>query len=892
MCYRISILFLLITLSAYGQQYSISVGGGYLAANGSAAENYFDNVHQEFDSSASGISGIYSNGQHVWAAAGVTDVYIFRGNTISFTNQDYRTMRLTIEEYCTSEADSRSRLNGYLQQTVTAGQSLSRGLYFRYKIAVSPWAFSSTGSNWTVSYSVKLHVLDSGNWVLLNTWNYSNYVRLYSHDYAIPTGTPTPIATSTPTVPPVQLSIAESASMWTGSDATWRQCQLYDQWGITFSKDTIYLVAPELTSGSLVAPYYNDYWVHSDFVINYSLSSTKTVYIYCYWRSYDYPNWYMLGNESISLSGSGTKRIGIRPRCARAAFDSDTFTVKWRATCEGVSVESISPGVYFQPPTPAPTATNTPVPPTPTNTPLPTNTPTPGSTPTNTPVTPTMTNTPVPPTYTPTWTHTPTATPKPLLPFPILSIEAIDWNTFRYQIRNNPDNGQGYNHSACQYVWVTYNLPGLSNWQTMYFLPAGLQDGSVAKWIVVDMPYWCPWVTLQVKALAYSGSNYQDSQFVWCSTVFPAAPTATPIPPTATPIPPTATYTSTHTPKPGVTPTKTFTPTNTPVTPTITNTATPIPPPTATSTPTPTNTPATGSTPTATWTPAIIPPTPTNTPVPPTATATDTPTNTPVSPTVTNTPVPTNTPVLGNTPTPVTPTPTQVPMPPTPTATPTATRTFTPVPTNTFTPIPTPTNTDTPVLPTNTPTPGNTPTNTPSPTSTFTPEPTFTPTWTPVPTNTPTWTHTPTATPIIRPLIYLSGFPASATETTIRVQFHSESLADWPIRNYALLKWGLDPGGDLADNDPSVVTISGLIPEWETDLTTSDFVLGASEIAVFGSNNEADPPNRQSVWIKWRWVLPTATPTPIPAPTNTPTPEPVRSRFIFRNGRIGAFLEW
>jgi hypothetical protein len=138
----------------------------------------------------------------------------------------------------------------------------------------------------------------------------------------------------------------------------------------------------------------------------------------------------------------------------------------------------------------------------------------------------------------------------------------------------------------------------------------------------------------------------------------------------------------------------------------------------------------------------------------------------------------------------------------------------------------------------------------------------------------------------------ITAYTASTTETVIRVVFNGHSLNNWPIENYAVIKWGFDPDGDLLDNDPSLSAIGGIIPEWETELTTNDFILSASNIAIFGSNNEANGARRTSEWIKYQYIQPTATPTPQPTATPSPTPIPRRSRFVFRNqSRIGALIE-
>lgn len=181
-----------------------------------------------------------------------------------------------------------------------------------------------------------------------------------------------------------------------------------------------------------------------------------------------------------------------------------------------------------------------------------------------------------------------------------------------------------------------------------------------------------------------------------------------------------------------------------------------------------------------------------------------------------------------------------------------------------------------------------------------TPTPTYTPTRTPTPTFTPTKTPTNTPTPLsaIRPLTWLYGLPRDATSTEIYVMFHADSLADWPISNFASFKWGYDPDNTLTDTSPGLTTLTGIIPEWEDTMVSSgEMVFDATAVALFGANNEVYPPGRQSTWLKFRWV-PTPTPIPgaTPTPTEaipTPTPLPNTGTLVFRkeDGGIGAFVE-
>lgn len=657
------------------------------------------------------------------------------------------------------------------------------------------------------------------------------------------------------------------------------------------------------------------------------------------------------------------------------------------------------------------------------------------ATPTNTATfTPTHTPTKTP-TRTPT--HTPTATatftPLPKLPAPNVNGAVEDYDTVKYQIKNNPDDGLGYSHSAMDLMRCILSIPDNGTYKIRWYSASYLTEGAAARWIKEDVPAGCGYVIVRAAAIALAGSGYQDSDQTSVTVLMPPAPTATATsPPTITPTA-TGTATNTPTPPPGSTPT--FTPTNT---------ATPSP---TVPTPTPTATVPT-NTPTFTQTPSNTPTVPAGST--PTFTPTKTPTGTTPSPTV-QTPsptVPTNTPVSTNTPT-ATPTvppgstptfkPTKVVLPPTPTWTPSLTPTFTPsfTPTATVTPFtrlpepivdiepdgatrvkcrffnnpneegkaynplsqqgnavcreleiklyydgfylfwsghlypyeirnadysakwiyfdvpiaygeagcyargipvdwtgftasywgfdwtgsgyspsptptpitPTPTvslSTPTPVPPSSTPVPPTSTTtpvtpsptattgiSTPTPTRPFTPTPTHTPTRIPTPTFTPTKTPTSTPTPLsaIRPLTWLYGLPRDATSTEVYVMFHADSLADWPISNYASFKWGYDPDNTLTDTSPGLTVLSGIIPEWQDTLLTSELVLDATAVAIFGANNETDPPGRQSTWIKFRYEPPTPTPvasTPTPIPPTIPN----TGRFIFFNqGRRGAFVE-
>ncbi len=182
----------------------------------------------------------------------------------------------------------------------------------------------------------------------------------------------------------------------------------------------------------------------------------------------------------------------------------------------------------------------------------------------------------------------------------------------------------------------------------------------------------------------------------------------------------------------------------------------------------------------------------------------------------------------------------------------------------------------------------------------ITPTPTRTPTRTPTPTFTPTKTPTSTPTPLlpIRPLEWVYALPRSATEAEVFVMFHADSLADWPISNFASFKWGYDPDNDLTDTSAGLSNLTGIIPEWQDTMVSSgEMVFDTTAVAIFGANNETYPPGRQSTWLKYRWV---PTPTPIPGATPTPTeviptstPLPPTGTFIFRkvDGGIGAFVE-
>ncbi|MCP4712949.1 MAG: hypothetical protein GY869_30345, partial [Planctomycetes bacterium] len=310
-----------------------------------------------------------------------------------------------------------------------------------------------------------------------------SYGNLSNSEQTISIGFNTNYTPPTPTPVPESLTVSEAATCWNGSNTNPRPVQNYDQGGITFAQDSFTRTPPERGPSSpdeLNPPYY---WVHTDFCFAYSWSGSKNVLTQCYWRTTTSP-WYRLGYQNISLSGDGTKRLGIRARFPQSMAGQ---TIQFRWTANGVSIiETSSPAVLLLNPPPTPTKTKTP---TPTNTHTPTATATPTATHTATAtMLPTFTLTPTPkptatptftPTNTPTKTHTPTttktftsvptATPIPKLPQPILQASAVDHDTFSYSVMNNPNVGLPYDNGYCQYVRVDIHLPGQPFWRTNYY---------------------------------------------------------------------------------------------------------------------------------------------------------------------------------------------------------------------------------------------------------------------------------------------------------------------------------------------------------------------------------------------------------------------------------------